>query len=828
MNKCNHNLSVLPSLHCAFVVCFSLIDWHRLVGMTAASSSSPSAWAPSPTRGGYDERSALRASASSSDGRVSSIDFKSGWETLKRDGVDVVVRSASYLEFEPATGAQPSIPLIQKSAHAKLYSLVYAMSTQKAPKNWAGKLYHAFKEEITLICETTIRDGVVRGDPDKLLPRCLLWWEKFGLILSKMSRIFRYVDRFYVARLALPTLWQVGIDAFRDRVFTEVETDVTAALLDQVAQIRQGRPVNESIVRDMVSVYVQLGGEDLEVYDKFETLHLAATKKHVIAVASRALRTCSCPDYLSRAETTIRLERRLVDECFHKSTMKKIVNLCNEHILAEHQERVVGMKDSGCMALLRENDRASLRLMTSLFKGVPNGLSPLAEIFLSFLLQVGGQLVDDFKPAEQRKGDLSSTVIGKAIAMHEDYLGMLDSCFLGNNAFHRSLKESFEDMQNKPLPGKQTMSEYLADYIDRRVRRSSDKFRGASPGKRRPDAEDEMLRQIENALKLFAYVHDKDMFLEFYRKQMAKRLLLGRSASNEAEKAMVGMIKSRCGAAMVSKLWGMLKDQALGGSVREGFEEYVKDGDISIAFDANVQVLTSGYWPSYKSEPLHLDETLSRAVAVFEEYYRKRTLNRNLRWIYALGSITICGHFQQKSIDIVVNTFQASVLLLFNSSSSCTMEEIADRTGMHPDLVKKHIVPLCFGKYKILEKSPGGMGDVDPQDAFAVNAAFTDKARRIRIPMVLQTKNRDADKTRARNVAKLTEERKFAMEAIIVKTMKAHRTMNHNDLVAAVSGALLSRFRPDPKDIKRTIEHLIDREYIDRDEADQNVYEYVA
>ena len=196
--------------------------------------------------------------------------------------------------------------------------------------------------------------------------------------------------------------------------------------------------------------------------------------------------------------------------------MKKVAHICNDSLQAAHQERIINMKDSGCMVMLRNDDRTSLRLMTSLFKGVPNGLAPIADIFLVFLRQLGDHLVSNFDPSEQRKGDPSKTVAGKAISMHEDYLGMLENCFLNSNAFHRSLKEAFEESMNRPLVGKQTMSEYLADYIDRRIRRASDKFRGsnASAGTS-ANAEDEMVRQIESALKLVAYVHDKDMFLEF-------------------------------------------------------------------------------------------------------------------------------------------------------------------------------------------------------------------------------------------------------------------------------------------------------------------------
>ena len=52
----------------------------------------------------------------------------------------------------------------------------------------------------------------------------------------------------------------------------------------------------------------------------------------------------------------------------------------------------------------------------------------------------------------------------------------------------------------------------------------------------------------------------KDVFEAFYKKDLAKRLLLGRSASNDAEKGMITKLKAECGAQFTNKLEGMFKD----------------------------------------------------------------------------------------------------------------------------------------------------------------------------------------------------------------------------------------------------------------------------
>jgi cullin 3 len=58
--------------------------------------------------------------------------------------------------------------------------------------------------------------------------------------------------------------------------------------------------------------------------------------------------------------------------------------------------------------------------------------------------------------------------------------------------------------------------------------------------------------------------------------------------------------------------------------------------------------------------------------------------------------------------------------------------------------------------------------------------------------------------------------------------MKARKKINHNDLVAEVTRQLYYRFNPSPPFIKKRIESLIEREYLQRDPDDNKVYNYLA
>ena len=52
---------------------------------------------------------------------------------------------------------------------------------------------------------------------------------------------------------------------------------------------------------------------------------------------------------------------------------------------------------------------------------------------------------------------------------------------------------------------------------------------------------------INEVIQIFRLVKAKDVFEEFYSRGLCRRLLLKKSASIEAEKAMVSKLKNECG-----------------------------------------------------------------------------------------------------------------------------------------------------------------------------------------------------------------------------------------------------------------------------------------
>lgn len=56
-------------------------------------------------------------------------------------------------------------------------------------------------------------------------------------------------------------------------------------------------------------------------------------------------------------------------------------------------------------------------------------------------------------------------------------------------------------------------------------------------------------------------------------------------------------------------------------------------------------------------------------VEQFKEFYEFTTKHRKLGWVYALGTCHVKANFDAKPIELILGTFQATLLLLFNTGT---------------------------------------------------------------------------------------------------------------------------------------------------------------
>jgi len=308
---------------------------------------------------------------------------------------------------------------------------------------------------------------------------------------------------------------------------------------------------------------------------------------------------------------------------------------------------------------------------------------------------------------------------------------------------------------------------------------------------------------------------------------LAKRLLNETSASEDAEKIMIGKLKMKCGAQFTNKLEGMLNDLNLASDLQKTFAEYWQgrvEENTAAPVDFSVQVLTTGNWPSYQTHEVSLIPDLQRCISIFQEFYSSRTKHRRLQWVHSLGSALVTSQFSKKH-DLSCNTYQACLLLLFNNPEPLPFRVICSSLNLEDTLVKKLIGSFCLPKFRILKKHGVSLQEAEKDktikedDVFEVNTLFSCNHRKIKIPTPVLEESHSKER--------VEEDRSIAIEAAIVRIMKARKALQYNQLVAEVISQL-SSFRPGPKMIKAKIEHLIEREYMERSPDNNQMYRYLA
>ncbi|XP_067298437.1 cullin-4A [Pseudorasbora parva] len=698
----------------------------------------------------------------------------------------------TWLKLRDAVGAIQNSTSIQYNLE-ELYQAVENLCSYKV----SPMLYKQLRQ----VCEDHVRAQIHQFREESLdslsfLKRMNRCWQDHCRQTIMIRSIFLFLDRTYVLQNSLlPSIWDTGLELFRTHIVSDcgVQSRTVEGILEQIERERGGETIDRSLLRSLLGML-----SDLQVYkDSFEQRFLTETTRLYAAEGQRLMQERDVPEYLHHVARRLEEENDRVISYLDQSTQKPLIAAVEKQLLGEHMSAIL---QKGLQTLLDESRECELTLLYELFSKVKGGLAALLQSWRDYIKSAGGEIVSSPEKDKEMVQELL------------DFKDKMDSvsqrCFQRNESYINAMKEAFESFINN-RPNKP--AELIAKYVDSKLRAGN-----------KEATEEELERILDKIMIIFRFIHGKDVFEAFYKKDLAKRLLVGKSASVDAEKSMLSKLKHECGAAFTSKLEGMFKDMELSKDVMIQFKQYMQNQTDPSNIELTVNILTMGYWPSYIPMDVHLPAEMVKLQEVFKLFYLGKHSGRKLQWQPTLGHAVLKTEFKEGKKELQVSLFQTLVLLIFNESDECSVEEIRTATGIEDGELKRTLQSLACGKARVLNKTPRGK-DVEESDRFQFNSDFRHKLFRIKIN---QIQMKETVEEQVSTTERVFQDRQYQIDAAVVRIMKMRKTLSHNLLVSELYNQL--KFPVKPADLKKRIESLIDRDYMERDKENANQYHYVA
>lgn len=223
--------------------------------------------------------------------------------------------------------------------------------------------------------------------------------------------------------------------------------------------------------------------------------------------------------------------------------------------------------------------------------------------------------------------------------MKDKYDDLVRKSFYNDKQFQNGVNAAFESFMNL----NHRSPEFISLFVDEKLKKG---LKGIS--------EEESEEVLDKVVTLFRFLQEKDVFEKYYKQHLAKRLLSGRSVSDDAEKSLIVKLKTECGYQFTSKLEGMFNDMRTSQDATEEFYRAFPDIE---GPQMTVQILTTGYWPIQLAPACNLPPELHILCDKFKQRYLGTHTGRRLNWHTNLGSAEVKAHFNRK-YELSVSTHQ--------------------------------------------------------------------------------------------------------------------------------------------------------------------------
>ncbi|KAG7661561.1 CDC53 [[Candida] subhashii] len=675
-------------------------------------------------------------------------------------------------------------------------------------------------------------------------------WTRFTIGAVYMNNVFDYMNRYWVqkeradGRRDIFDVNTLSLIKWKEEMFEPNADTLIKEVLDLIEKQRNNMVVDTSLISTAIKslVFLSIDTQDLKkpnliIYvNSFETPFLQVTSEYYIKESSKYLSEHNVVDYMKKCETRLAEEISRSNNYLEEHTKKPLLDALNASLIENHAEEMY----SQFLILLQQNQIEHIQRMYKLLARVPRTLDPLADTLEEYIKGEALKAIEEIKKAadaqaenktpeapgaaptrSSRKAGSASAVdpktyINTLIEIYNQFNDVVIQAFNKDTRFIRSLDNACRHFVNKnpiatPTPRSNCKTpEILAKYADSFLKGTS----------KDADIAD---MNVDNLIIVFKFLNDRDAFEEYYRRSLAKRLINGNCKSEELEEGLLHRLQEENSLEYTSKMTKMFSDMKASEDLKANVKEHLASESMVKEFIP--LILAQSMWPFKHLDDYNLNvppELQGPFEKVVETYGSKHS-GRQLKWLWNHGRAELKANLSRKGKPpflFTVSQVQLMILMAFNKKNNYTFAELHGIVGTARQIFEAHLLP--FTKYKLIDQSPAG--PVTDSTTFTMVEEY--KSKKLRVNFISAIKTSEPKQEEDEASKEIEESRKNYLSACIVRIMKSRKQCKHNDLINEVLPQTLSRFTAKIIDVKRVIDHLIDKKYIKR--IDNNSYEYLT
>ncbi|KAL6353004.1 hypothetical protein LRP88_13488 [Fusarium phalaenopsidis] len=685
------------------------------------------------------------------------------------------------------------------------------------------ELYNKLIDYLKQHLEGLVNQSKAHTD-EALLTFYIKEWGRYTVAAKYIHHLFRYLNRHWVKREIdegkknIYDVYTLHLVQWRRVLFEQVSSKVMDAVLKLVEKQRNGETIEHGQIKQVVDSFVSLGLDEadpskstLDVYRfHFERPFLNATKEFYLAESKQFVSENSIVEYMKKAETRLDEEEERVRMYLHQDIAIPLKKTCNQALIADHSTL---LRDE--FQVLLDNDREEdMARMYGLLSRIPDGLDPLRSKFETHVRKAGLAAVQKIQSSEGDKLE-PKVYVDALLEIHTQYQGLVKRAFTDEPEFTRSLDNACREFVNRNevcKAGSNKSPELLAKYTDVLLRKSSTSIEEA-----------ELERTLGQIMTVFKYIEDKDVFQKFYSRMLARRLVHSNSSSDDAETSMISKLKEACGFEYTNKLQRMFQDMQISKDLNKEFRDHLEGVEYTKSVDSAFSILGTGFWPlTAPSTDFTPPPEIAAEIERFIRFYKHKHDGRKLTWLWHLCKGEIKAGYCKASktpYTFQVSIYQMAILLLFNEKDNYSYEDMLSATQLSSEVLDQALAVILKAKVLIMSGPTGEKPK--PGKTFRLNYDFKSKKIRVNLNLggIKEAKQEEAETNKT-----IEEDRKLVLQSAIVRIMKARKKMKHTQLVSETINQIRSRFVPKVSDIKKCIEILLDKEYLERLDDDELGY----